>query len=188
MMIDAVMYGMIPRKNTETAVSAPPENRSNKPRTPPLLSFRPCVLSDWIDLKSTYGTGMCEPTRNKKTMNSVKKILFRRSGTRNMFWRRRSPAITGCYLPVHVRVSARRRAAGRPRQRELLDGPTRRLDRAHRSRGEAVGANCQGLGQLAPGQDFYQSSLGNEASLAQRVGGDFGARVEIFERREVHDV
>ena len=35
MMIDAVMYGMIPRKNTETAVSAPPENRLKSPSTPP---------------------------------------------------------------------------------------------------------------------------------------------------------
>ena len=34
MMIDAVMYGMIPRKNTETLVIAPPENRSRKPTTP----------------------------------------------------------------------------------------------------------------------------------------------------------
>ena len=35
MMIDAVMYGMIPRKKIETAVSAPPENRLKRPSTPP---------------------------------------------------------------------------------------------------------------------------------------------------------
>ena len=31
MMIDAVMYGMIPRKKIATLVIAPPENRSRKP-------------------------------------------------------------------------------------------------------------------------------------------------------------
>ncbi len=50
MMIDAVMYGMIPRKNTATDVIAPPENRSRKPTTP-LLSAR--SLSCLIAAKST---------------------------------------------------------------------------------------------------------------------------------------
>ena len=59
MMIDAVMYGMIPRKKTETAVSAPPENRLKRPSTPP-APFD-CDCSSWTALKSTYGTGMCEP-------------------------------------------------------------------------------------------------------------------------------
>ena len=36
MMIDAVMYGMIPRKKIATFVIAPPEKRSRKPTTPPL--------------------------------------------------------------------------------------------------------------------------------------------------------
>ena len=93
MMIDAVMYGMIPRKNTDTAVSAPPENKLNRPSTPP-ADFD-CDCSSWTALKSTYGTGMCEPTRNKKMMKIVNRILFRRSATRNMFWRRESPDITG---------------------------------------------------------------------------------------------
>ena len=39
MMIDAVMYGMIPRKKTETLVIAPPENRSRKPTTPELVDW-----------------------------------------------------------------------------------------------------------------------------------------------------
>ncbi len=92
MMIDAVMYGMIPRKKTETAVSAPPENRLNRPRTPP-APFD-CDCSSWTALKSTYGTGMCDPSRNKKMTKTVNMILFRRSATRNMFWRRESPDIT----------------------------------------------------------------------------------------------
>ncbi len=54
-MIEAVMYGMIPRKNTATLVSAPPENRSRNATTPPPLvdSFRALMAR-----KSTYGTGM----------------------------------------------------------------------------------------------------------------------------------
>ena len=34
MMIDVVMYGMIPRANTANWVSAPPENRLRKPSVP----------------------------------------------------------------------------------------------------------------------------------------------------------
>ena len=60
MMIDAVMYGMIPRKKIATLVMAPPEKRSRNPTTP--------VFSDWscrslIALKSMYGTGRWAPTR-----------------------------------------------------------------------------------------------------------------------------
>ena len=69
-------------------MSAPPENRSRKPSAPPALFD--CVFSSWIALKSTYGTGMCDPIRKMKMMKIVKKILFRRSGTRNMFRRRES--------------------------------------------------------------------------------------------------
>ena len=39
MMIDAVMYGMIPRKKIATLVIAPPENRSRNPTTPPLSAL-----------------------------------------------------------------------------------------------------------------------------------------------------
>ena len=59
-MIDAVMYGMIPRKKIATLVIAPPENRSRKPTTPLLLALSCSCL---IAAKSTYGTGMCVPTR-----------------------------------------------------------------------------------------------------------------------------
>ena len=44
-----------------------------------------------IAWKSTYGTGTCDPSRKMKMMKIVKKILFRRSGTRNMLRRRESP-------------------------------------------------------------------------------------------------
>ena len=61
MMIDAVMYGMIPRKKIATLVIAPPEKRSRKPTTPPLLSALSC--SCLIAPKSTYGTGRWAPSR-----------------------------------------------------------------------------------------------------------------------------
>ena len=52
--------------------------------------LRPRPSACWIGLKSTYGTGMCDPSRKMKMMKIVKRILFRRSGTRNMFRRRES--------------------------------------------------------------------------------------------------
>ena len=59
-MIDAVMYGMIPRKKIATLVIAPPEKRSRKPTTPLfLVSF----CSFWIWLNWTNGTGRWAPTR-----------------------------------------------------------------------------------------------------------------------------
>ena len=39
-MIEAVMYGMIPRANTASLASAPPENRSRKPSTPAPLCWK----------------------------------------------------------------------------------------------------------------------------------------------------
>jgi hypothetical protein len=42
MMIDAEMYGMIPRANTEKRDSAPPENMLKSPRMPPC-----CELKSW---------------------------------------------------------------------------------------------------------------------------------------------
>ncbi len=60
MMIDAVMYGMIPRKKIATFVIAPPENRSRKPTTP---VFSDCFCRSLIALKSMNGTGRWAPTR-----------------------------------------------------------------------------------------------------------------------------
>ncbi len=60
MMIDAVMYGMIPRKKMATLVIAPPEKRSRKPTTPLLFAWSWSCL---IALKSTYGTGRWAPSR-----------------------------------------------------------------------------------------------------------------------------
>ena len=67
---------MIPSENTENRAMPPPENRFNRSRNPPWA---------WLSrtLVSTIGTGTWFPNRNTTMMNSVKRILFRRSGTRN---------------------------------------------------------------------------------------------------------
>ena len=57
MMIDDVMYGMIPSANTAAPVSAPPEKRSRNPIAPVAVPF----FSSRIELKSTYGTGTYDP-------------------------------------------------------------------------------------------------------------------------------
>ena len=60
MMIEAVMYGMMPSPKTAMRVSAPPENRSMKLRNPPV----PCASSASCRIRmSTTGTGMCDPSR-----------------------------------------------------------------------------------------------------------------------------
>jgi hypothetical protein len=60
MMIELVMYGMMPSPNTAKRVSAPPENRFRKPRTPPR-----CEASDSASTasKSTPGVGTWDPSR-----------------------------------------------------------------------------------------------------------------------------
>ena len=50
-----------PRKNTATFVIAPPENTSRNATTPPVFSAE--SFRSLIALKSTYGTGMWQPTR-----------------------------------------------------------------------------------------------------------------------------
>ena len=76
MMIELVMYGMMPSENTANRVSAPPENRSMNCRTLWLLCANSCSSL----LKSMSGAGRCEPNRNTAMMNKVKRIFFRRSG------------------------------------------------------------------------------------------------------------
>ena len=60
MMIDAVMYGMIPSANTANWVIAPPENTCRNDRTPP-WSARFCRSAS--DPRSMPGTGTCAPNR-----------------------------------------------------------------------------------------------------------------------------
>ena len=58
-MIDAVMYGMMPRANTATRLSAPPENRLRNPTTPAPPSSKNCFRA----VMSIPGTGTYAPKR-----------------------------------------------------------------------------------------------------------------------------
>ena len=68
MMIDAEMYGMIPSARTENRDSAPPENRLNRPNTPPDCCLNSCVSCSG----SMPGTGMCVPIRKTTSARSRK--------------------------------------------------------------------------------------------------------------------
>ena len=50
-MIDAEMYGMMPRAKTERRRSAPPEKRSRKPKTPPLHRLEELGERDRVDAR-----------------------------------------------------------------------------------------------------------------------------------------
>ena len=80
MMIELVMYGMIPSENTANLVSAPPENRSMKVRALWLLTW-PC--SAFSADRLMFGAGMADPSRNTAMIPIVNRIFFRRSGILN---------------------------------------------------------------------------------------------------------
>ena len=60
MMMDAVMYGMMPRAKTAKELSAPPENRLRKPMAPCVCACS-CSCATWP--RSMPGTGMFAPRR-----------------------------------------------------------------------------------------------------------------------------
>ena len=74
----------MPSANTANWVRAPPEKSRRNSRAPPwpALSFE---RLDGVET-SMPGTGTCDPSRYSRIMNTVKRILFRRSGTLNMFF------------------------------------------------------------------------------------------------------
>ena len=131
MMIELVMYGMIPSEKTARRVSAPPENRLMMPRNPPDLARRALVAR--IPM-STTGTGTCEPNRKTAMMNSVKRIFARRSGN-----------------PERVEE---RLEHGRLRVAQLSDlgGSSGRLDLLFRCLGERVRLHGQLLVEVAPSE------------------------------------
>jgi hypothetical protein len=59
MMIEALMYGMMPRAKTVKRDSAPPLNMLNRFRMPPLWLLKSCCSATG----SMPGTGMCAPMR-----------------------------------------------------------------------------------------------------------------------------
>src|SRR3546814_14975476 len=79
MMIDAVMYGMMPRANRANWVSAPPENRVRKPSTPAPSSA--WVFRFWTASRSMPGAGTADPARYTARMKITNRIFLRRSDT-----------------------------------------------------------------------------------------------------------
>ncbi len=61
MMIDAVMYGMMPRANTPARKKAPPTNRLNSPNRPPWLPDASVIV--WRACASMPGIVMYDPKR-----------------------------------------------------------------------------------------------------------------------------
>ena len=95
---------MIPSPKTAMRVSAPPENRLRKPRTPE--DFEAAV--SWATLeKLTKGTGTLAPNWYRAMMVSVKRTFLRRSGIRKMLARLASmglldAAVGRCYRLVRA--------------------------------------------------------------------------------------
>jgi hypothetical protein len=82
-MIDAEMYGMIPRAKTESLRSAPPEKMSRKPKSDPADERKNASIA----AGSTPGVGMCDPRRYTASRRNVKMTRLRRSGTLKIFAR-----------------------------------------------------------------------------------------------------
>src|SRR5699024_2165503 len=78
MMIEAVMYGIIPIAKIEKFCNAPPPNVFNKPNT-----F--CSFIKSIALLSVKGTGIKVPIRNTINIKRVKIIFCLISATRTRF-------------------------------------------------------------------------------------------------------
>src|SRR5690625_4085083 len=75
MIIDAVMYGIIPKAKIEKFCRAPPPNVLRKPKT--FCWFMKSIASLFV-----YGTGINVPIRKTTSINNVKTIFFLISATR----------------------------------------------------------------------------------------------------------
>src|SRR5664279_873081 len=80
-MIDAVMYGMIPKAKTVRRRMLPPANRSKKPKIDPEFELK----NSSQRCKLIPGVGMWPPRRYTASRPSANISRLRRSGTRNMF-------------------------------------------------------------------------------------------------------
>ena len=82
MMIELVMYGMIPSAKRLNRVSARPEKSWRKASTPPSRAWSSMALTAFWSMP---GTGMNDPSRYRTRMKRLNRILLRRSGTLTMF-------------------------------------------------------------------------------------------------------
>src|SRR5688500_7512740 len=113
---------------------------------------------------------------------SVKTILFRRSGIRNMLRRLESTASPFVRRPSAVGevVALRRRAAVAPRLGQDLDSTAGLGDGAFGGLGEGVGLDGDLAGQRSPAEDLHERALVGEPVAVQHAGID-GALVEALE-------
>src|SRR5580704_1258112 len=96
-MIDAVMYGMMPRAKIVRRRRLPPLNRSKIPRNEPA----PCWKMDSRTRQLMPGVGMCAPMRYTARRASVKRTRFRKSGMRNMFRNASKNLLMCCCFPCY---------------------------------------------------------------------------------------
>ena len=150
MMIELVMYGMIPSENTAIRVSAPPENRLMNCRKfwPPwFVACGRCVTS--IDRDRDVG----RRTGRRTMMNSVKKIFFRRSGILKALTKALSTA--DCYPPP-----------GTPVYAMSSTDPPRLLDLLLRGSRDTRGPDRQRPVDLAPAEHLHGHRPWHEAAFA----------------------
>src|SRR6266540_240454 len=159
---------MIPSENTANLVSALPENRSMNCRADSPRAGLAAFCRSWSFVRSTSGTGMCEPRRNTAMIPIVNRIFLRRSGILNALtnafstawgasWSSREPQCTGSQDLYS--------ASG------LLDlGPGGGRD--------GMGTNGQGPVQLSLPEDLHRKRLPDHPSLAKELGCDLRAGLE----------
>ncbi len=186
-MIDAVMYGMIPRKKIATLVIAPPAKRSRKPTTPPFVRVVLEVL-DRREVDVGHGQVRAEPVdRDDDDREEDLVPQVGRPGTCSAggtAWRvrlqrdrpgqgpvslpdgpvnRSGRARCGSAVGERV-VGAGRRSPVAPRRREDLGGATRRRRwRCGRPAEKACAFTVSGLVTLAAAEHLDQTTLGDEA-------------------------
>src|SRR5436190_9758804 len=88
-MIEAEMYGMMPRAKTVTLARFPPENMSTRPNQLPFCCSKKSMRA-WALMP---GVGTWLPRRYTASRPRVKSTLFLRSGMSQMFRRLRSIAL-----------------------------------------------------------------------------------------------
>src|SRR5688572_14260142 len=143
-MIDAEMYGMIPRANTDRRLNAPPEKRSRKPKTPELTALKNSDRATG----STPGVGMCEPRRYTASSANVKSTRLRRSSIAQML--RTVSTTLGTLL-------------------DLLATAAGGLDLLARGRRELRGGNGELLRELAVAENLHAVVLAlDQTGFAQR--------------------
>src|SRR5450631_2264902 len=165
---------MMPRAKMVMRRMLPPENKSTKPSSDPLL----CSMYCWKSAVLTPGIGMCPPMRYTASRPSVKKTRLRRSGMRKILANLSNitsrPQI-GHYFKTSNQALLKnlKLAAG------LGDLFLRRLRKLVRLHGD-------GRLQLAIAQNLYRLLGADHTRLAQHIGIDRVA--QPFQFFQVHDV